>query len=112
MIDACSFGKMVVEGREYSRDLILFPDRVLSPWWRDKGHRLTLKDLAGVPDAAPQILIIGTGFMGLMKVSGEVKKFSEERGIELFIEKTAAAVVRYNRLAAAHATVGAFHLTC
>jgi hypothetical protein len=35
MIDAYSFGKMTINGKEFRKDLIILPDgSVLSPWIR------------------------------------------------------------------------------
>ncbi len=33
-IDSYSFGSMTVDGTGYGHDLIVFPDRVMSGWWR------------------------------------------------------------------------------
>ncbi len=33
-IDHYVFGKMVVDGKTYTSDLIVYPDRVDPSWWR------------------------------------------------------------------------------
>ncbi len=45
MINSYRFGKIVVNGRNYSSDVIVFPDRIQGSWWRHKGHELSLKDI-------------------------------------------------------------------
>jgi len=35
MIESYSFGQMVIDGQEYTSDLIIFPDRINSSWWRN-----------------------------------------------------------------------------
>ena len=60
-IEKYSFGSITINGKEYTKDVIIFPDKVLSPWWREEGHSLSLKDLKDVIESAPNLLIIGTG---------------------------------------------------
>ncbi len=112
-IDDYSFGHMTVDGQAYEKDLILLPDRVRANWWRDEGHRLSPADLEDVFEARPDVLVIGTGAHGVMRVPPETKRAVEEAGIELVAEKTGRAVERYNELAGSDRRVaGGFHLTC
>jgi hypothetical protein len=112
MIDAYSFGRMEIGGRTYTSDLILFPDKIKDSWWRESGHRLSLRDMEDVFQEAPEVIVIGTGFYGIMEVEGEVKQTAQSTGITLVIEKTEKAVESYNKIAPQKKTVGAFHLTC
>jgi hypothetical protein len=41
-----SFGRIVVDGAERTRDLIAVPGGVASDWWRRDGQSLALEDLA------------------------------------------------------------------
>jgi hypothetical protein len=45
-----SFGRIVVDGDEHTRDLIVLPDRVVANWWRREGHSLVIEDLEQVQD--------------------------------------------------------------
>ena len=112
MIEEYSFGRMRINGKVYTSDLILFPDRVLSNWWRVSGHKLCLQDLEEVIKEKPDILIIGTGAMGVMKVKDEVKHLAQQEGITLIIEKTGKAVQTFNNCPSHKKVIGAFHLTC
>ena len=47
-IDKYNFGSITINGKEYTKDVIIFPDRVSAPWWREEGHNLSLKDLKEV----------------------------------------------------------------
>ena len=38
-IDDYDFGRIVVDGLEQTRDVILLPGRVVLNWWRQDGHR-------------------------------------------------------------------------
>lgn len=112
-IDAYSFGRMVVDGKAYRKDLVLLPDALRSDWWREEGHSLSRADLGEVLAARPEVLVVGTGAFGAMDVPEETRAEVEAAGIALVAEKTAEAVGRYNDLAAAGRRIaGAFHLTC
>jgi hypothetical protein len=113
MIDSYDFGRMVISGKVYSSDLIIFPDKILSSWWRKTGHRLCMEDLKEVLKEDFDILVVGTGYMGLMKVEKEVIEHAHAQGFHLRIEKTRKAVEAFNRLSGQKKrTIGAFHLTC
>ena len=111
-IDSYHFGQIVISGRKYSSDVIIFPDRVQDAWHRGKSHQLSLKDIAEITDENPDVLIVGTGAAGLVKVLPEVKQEFEARGIKLIAEPTEDACNTYNRLSPSHKAVAALHLTC
>ncbi len=112
-VESYSFGRIVVAGKTYTRDVIIFPDRVLPNWWRKEGHRLCLDDLKEVLDYGPEVLVIGTGYSGLMKVPDDVRKALEARGIEVIVKKTGEAWKTFNELLKrGKKVVAAFHLTC
>ncbi len=112
MIESYAFGRMDVDGRTYTSDLIIFPGRINDSWWRKSGHIVCLEDIEDVFKAEPEVLVIGTGFYGIVKVEEEVKSRARSQGIELIIEKTKKAVQGFNEFAPKKKTIGAFHLTC
>ncbi len=113
MIESYSFARIIIDGKEYTTDLILFPDRVKDGWWRKEGHRLHIEDIQDVVEERPEVLVVGTGYSGLMRVPSETKKYIEERGIELIIQPTKQACKTYNKLIqSGREAVAAFHLTC
>jgi len=112
-IEAYEFGRIRVDGQEYSRDVVVHRERVDAPWWRQEGHRLAVADLSGILAAEPQVLVIGTGNLGRMEVPAATRRVVEEAGIDLHTLPTAQAVELFNRLdAGGDRPVGAFHLTC
>jgi hypothetical protein len=106
------FGRMVVDQERHTRDLILLPDRVVSNWWRKEGHRLSVEDLREVLDAGPEVLVVGTGAYGLVKVPEETRRAVEAAGIQLQAARTGKAWQLYNELRERQPTAGAFHLAC
>jgi len=103
---------MKIDNRIYNRDLIILPDRIIDNWWRKNGHVLEIDDLKDVLDASPEILVIGTGAFGRMKVPANVLKSIESLGINVVTSKTSGAVALFNELRQKQPTAGAFHLTC
>jgi len=112
MIDSYDFGRIVINGRRYTTDLIVFPDRVKDGWWRKEGHNLHIEDLDEVVQNNPEVLIVGTGHSGLLKVPTETREYVESKGIELIAQKTAEACKTFNRLVKSRKVVAAVHLTC
>jgi hypothetical protein len=111
-IDAYEFGKIVIEGKAYTEDALVFDGRVVSPWRRNEGHLVTSNDLAQVWIAMPDALVVGTGAWSCMRVPKEILAELKQKGIECISEPTTQAVTTYNRWAQVRQVVGAFHLTC
>jgi len=104
---------MVVDGRGYTSDCLIFRDTVRPDWWRKEGHKLCTEDLEAVFSARPELLVVGCGAYGVMQVPDEVRQALEEKGIRLETLKTGEAVERFNELSAAGKNVAAaLHLTC
>jgi len=87
MIDSYEFGRIVINGKRYDSDLIVFFDKVRSGWWRKEGHRLHVEDLKDVLEVKPEVLVVGTGYSGLMAVPSETRKYVESEGIELMARR-------------------------
>jgi hypothetical protein len=103
---------MKVNDQKFTTDLIIFPDRIDSDWWRRSGHHLIIDDLKEALKVKPEVLVIGTGFMGLMKVDEAFKDHIQNENIVLIVEKTKKAVDIFNKISQTKKTIGAFHLTC
>jgi len=112
MIDSYSFGRISIDGKDYRNDVIIFQDHVEDEWWRKEGHRLRIEDVEHVLQERLDVLVIGTGAHGMMKVLPETKRFFESRGIEVIAEKTAVACKIYNKISESKKVAAAFHLTC
>jgi hypothetical protein len=112
MIDSYSFGKIMIDGKMFTSDVIIFPDRVDDSWWRKNGHLLQKEDLTEIIKHDLEVLIVGTGDNGLMKVTDETRRFLESRGIELISEETRKACDTYNNLLGRKRIIAALNLTC
>lgn len=113
LIESYSFGRMVIDGSIYRKDVIIFPDgKILSPWWRKNGHELTADDLVELIAKGPEIIICGTGAMGVMRPAAELKNHLTARNIELIVQKSTQAVTTFNQMWGLRKLGGCFHLTC
>lgn len=111
-IDSYSFGRIVINKKTYTSDVIIYPNRVDGSWWRKEGHLLRPDDLAEALTTKPDVLIIGTGYAGRMSVPGETVDRIVGLGIKVMVERTSQAVAEYNALQGAQSVVAALHLTC
>ena len=113
LIESYRFGHMVIDGASFTKDVIIFPDgRILSPWWRKQGHILAVTDMVELIAAQPEIIICGTGTMGIMRPTAELKKYIADSSIKFIAQKSGKAVETYNQLAGREKVGGCFHLTC
>lgn len=111
-IDDYRFGRITICGRVFEKDVIIMPDRVISPWQRRQGHVLTPEDMEPIMAASPDVILVGTGNSGLMQVPAETVRYCRDRGVEIFSYTTAAAAHLYNTTPKCHKVIAAFHLTC
>ena len=110
-LERYSFGRLVLDGEEQTRDLIVLPERVVTNWWRTDGHRLVLDDLEDVREELPQHLVVGTGAYGQMRPDPEAVEQLGRDGVKVEALRTADAVRRYGELDPRQ-TAAALHLTC
>jgi hypothetical protein len=111
-ITSYSFGRITVDDRTYTSDIIIFPDHVKSSWWRLEGHLLQIPDLKEVIDARPDVLIIGTGYYGTMRVPDEVIQHLRSLGMDVHVHDSKKAVELFNKISSERDVVAALHLTC
>jgi hypothetical protein len=112
-IDSYEFGRIVIDGVAYNSDCLILGGSVRAGWWRKKGHMLSVKDVQPIIEVNPDILVVGCGALGMMKVPAEIQKFLTEHKIEVEMLSTSRAVERFNELSQSEANVAAaLHLTC
>ncbi len=117
-IDKVEWGKIVVDNREY-RQVLIIGDEVFE---RDSEklhqlfkttHRIGDWEEKKLFSNQPEVIVIGTGFDGVLEVREEIKVKSAELGIELKILKTPQVIDEYNQLVKEGKRVNALiHTTC
>ncbi len=53
-IDRYEFGLIVIDGQTFKSDLLIWPGRIKSDWWRREAHLLQLDDVAEALAAPPR----------------------------------------------------------
>jgi hypothetical protein len=110
-IEGYRFGRVLVDGEEQTKDVIVLPERVLTNWWRAEGHGLVLADLDDVLEELPAHLIVGTGAYGRLRPDAKALDELRDRGVAVEALPTEEAVRRYSELDPGR-TAAALHLTC
>jgi hypothetical protein len=112
-ITGYDFGRIVLNDKTFTSDVIIMPDRVIGNWRRRQGHSLLIDDLDAVVQAKPDVLVVGTGYYGRMQIPDDTRHYLETQGIDLKSLDTRAAVTEFNRLQKEYACiVAALHLSC
>ena len=76
-IDSYSFGSIQIDGKDYASDVVLLGAVVKSNWWREAGgHVYAVEDFEDVLAAAPDVVVLGTGYFGRVKVLKPGRKSS------------------------------------
>lgn len=113
MIEHYSFGNITVKGVRYINDIKIIQGKVISEWWRKRGHWVDVDDIKDIIKSKPDILVLGKGSPGQMQSTEALREFLEKNNFELIEEKTVAAVQTFNRLFKQGKNVSAgFHLSC
>ena len=112
-IQKYSFGNIDIGGVMYSSDVIIYSDdRIENPWRRSESHYLTSEDIPDVVSNVPEVVIIGTGAVGIMKVDEELLSLLRQKGVEIYVERTKQATKIYNDISKNKKTCACLHLTC
>jgi len=110
-IDSTKFGEVTVDGKTYYSDV-----RV---WWdgrvemRESSHTFGMSEFAALLRKKPEVIVLGTGHPGSVKILPEVKQASEDQKIEIFAEPSSRAVEIFNAfIADRKKAVAVIHVTC
>lgn len=113
MIDKFSFGAITVGDQTYHNDIKIINGAVVPDWWRNSGHTVDIDDVHDILQAKPEILVIGKGDPGWMRVSDTLSEYAANKGIMLIVENTPSASKTFNRLLQEGRNVaGGFHVGC
>lgn len=116
MITHISWGRTAAEGLGEGKDLKLHPGGG-RPWdWNETGTRhapgIQPADVQELLDHGSQVIVLSRGMQMVLQICPETLDLLKDRGVEVHVEETTAAVRRYNALAETVAVGGLFHSTC
>ncbi len=115
VIESYRFGQIVIDNKVYTSDLKIINGVVKDNWWRSEGHVVSPSDIDDIMAARPDIVIIGTGASGMMKLAPGLSKAFTDKGIKVEALLTKLAAKRFNELVSRlgpSKVAFAAHLTC
>ena len=97
MIKIFEWGKITVDDNQYIKDLKIYPDGIMSNWWRDEGHLLQPQDIPELKNKGLEHVVIGCGVHGVLKVSPEAIQLFDDLDLSWSTLKTPDAVKEFNK---------------
>jgi hypothetical protein len=116
-VDSFQFGSIVIDGKKYGHDVLLFPDGVVRErkggFWKFGSHAIKKTEIEELVKAKPEVLIVGTGTNGRARVDSEAEASAKEANIELLVAPSSEAINRLNQLVDGGKHIAALiHITC
>ena len=116
LITHLSWGHMKVDGLPAGKDFKLYPGGGRSWDWGETGTRhspgIQVADVQELLDHGSKVVVLSRGMHLVLQTRPETLAYLAERGIEVHVLETRAAMEHYNRLAASCPVGGLFHSTC
>ena len=109
-INSTYFGSIIIDGRKYDHDVIVYWDGEVRQ--RPSSHNFTRRELMDVMMKEPEIIVIGTGTAGLMKIDSDVQLKAQMEGIRIVADKSLNAVSEFNKLTRNKRVAAVIHVTC
>jgi len=110
-IDSVKFGEIAIDGKDYYSDVAV--------WWDGKiklvakSHHFGMNQLEMLAKKGLEVIVVGTGMQGVVKVLPEVRQVCSDDNIKLYVDPTKKAVDMFNGLMLQGKKVaGFFHVTC
>lgn len=111
-----SWGKMEVEGLGKGRDFKLYPGGGRDwDWTETNTHHVPGIQVADVDELLQQgskVVVLTRGMELVLQTCSETLEYLRQKGIQVHVEETTAAVDLYNKLAETELVGGLFHSTC
>ena len=110
-IDSTKFGEVTVDGKTYYSDV--------RAWWdgkvemREGSRTFGMNEFITLLRKKPEMVVLGTGHPGSLKVLPEVGQAAEDQGVEIFAETSSKAIEMFNAFVAdKKKVVAVIHVTC
>ena len=79
MITEFSFGRIVADRQICNNDIKIVQGRLVPDWWRKSGHSVEIEDVQDALDTDPEILVIGKGQPGYMRITDALRHYLKEK---------------------------------
>ncbi len=110
-IDGTSFGSITIDGTVYNHDVWIRVDGSVKR--RDRNHEFTLDEAWELLEGDPEIIVVGTGQAGRVRIEDAVVEELRKRGVELVAAETPKAILFFNdAVRKGRRVAAALHVTC
>jgi hypothetical protein len=116
-IDGTEFGSITIDGEAYPHDVLIRASgeirkrkKKLSKKYYGTSHIVSLEEAEFIYEKGSELLIVGTGQDGNLRLSPEAAAFFDQKGCQVLAEPTPHAIATFNRTKG-HKTA-LFHVTC
>ena len=109
-IDNSYFGAIIVNGRKFESDVIL--DWTGEVRTKSGSHDFTKADFNDLMMRDPEVIIIGTGTVGNVKVDPSVEVAARLQGVEIISRITPLAIQEFNKHVRKRKAIAVMHVTC
>ncbi len=111
MIDRFEYGTIVIEGTIHHSDVMILPDGRVEALRLAERSVLRAKDVSKIIKAKPEVIILGRGTAGNLRLGPEVESRLQQAGIELQSYRTHKAIETYRELRNQRKTAAVLHIT-
>ncbi len=116
-IESTSFGDITIDGKTYDHDVVIRLDgdiekrkKKLSKELYGTSHMVSKDEAKFVFEEGSELLVIGSGQQGNVRLSPEAETYLAKKGCKIAIRPTPEALRIFNE--ARGKKIGLFHVTC
>lgn len=109
-INSFHFGSLTVNNKTYDNDMTIHWDGEMNP--RESDHTFSKGELIDLLLKEPEIIVIGTGTAGCVKIEKAAENFAKMKNVELIVKKTPEAIEEFNKLSKDKKVIAVMHVTC
>ena len=109
-INSFRFGSLKINNKNYNNDMAIHWDGELIS--RESTHTVSKSDIIDFLLKGPEVIVIGTGIAGNVKIDKDAENFLKLKNVELIIKKTPEAVEEFNKLSKDRKVIALLHVTC
>lgn len=109
-IVSTGFGRIIIDGKKYN-DVLIVNNGILERDWDAGSHRVGNTEAEKLLMGNPDIIIVGTGQAGVLRVDSIIIE-KIRKNAELLILKTPEAAKKFNELSKDKKVNALIHTTC
>jgi hypothetical protein len=113
LINSTEFGSITIDGKTYYNDVIVSWDGKIKEARIFVRHLFGNNELEDLMRKNPEVIVVGTGDSGLLRVSDEVRRLCKQKNVELVEMTSKKAIEKFNEsLKQGKKVIGFIHTTC